>query len=86
MLILIKENFKLGVRYKFTSINHSHIYSGILQNIIHYPEGRFIFINVQDETTFQLSDLHSIPSSWVTVYTQALLQLPGFLNLEISKF
>jgi len=88
MALIIKKDFNLGIRYKFTNIYHdtSNIYSGILHNIQNYPEHRFIFINVQNETTNELSELYSVPVSWVRVYIQAIPQLPGFLNLEISTY
>jgi hypothetical protein len=94
MSILIQENFKLGVRYKFTerktiSNNDNHdnsIYSEVLHNIQNDKnEHRLIFINIQNKSTLQSSYLYSVPVSSVKVYVQSIPQLPGFLNLEISK-
>jgi len=88
MSLFVQNNLKLGVRYKFVTIeNGSNVYSGVLCEIIDYPEPRIIFTDSQNETTGVMCGLYSIPALWISVfYVLALPILPGFLNLEISKY
>jgi hypothetical protein len=80
-------NCKLGVRYKFTINDEDRIYSGVLRDISYTPERRMIFVDVQDEKTFKLLGLYSLPTSSVmNIYVQALPQFPWELNQEISGF
>lgn len=88
MSLVIQQNIKLGVRYKFVkNDNDSNIYSGVLHEIIDYPEPRFIFTDAQNETRSVMCGLYSIPAGWISVfYVLALPILPAFLNLEISGY
>ena len=87
MSLMIENNFKLGVRYKFVTINTgSNVYSGVLKSRGLYPDDRLVFIDVQNETQCINCGLYSIPTPLVRVYIPTLPQLPGFMNLEISKF
>jgi hypothetical protein len=65
---------------------YSDVYSGVLQSRGLYPDDRLVFIDVQNETQCINCGLYSIPTPWVRVYIPTLPQLPGFMNLEISKF